>query len=377
MKVVMTGGGTAGHVNPALGIASIIKRNIPGAEIEFIGTKDRLEATLVPKAGYPIHFIEVYGLRRSLSPKNIKTAWKTLTSVIASKKLLKKIKPDLVIGTGGYVCFPVCYAASKLGIPMALHEANAEPGFAVKMLKNRADIVFVNFAEAGKFLNGAKCKVIHSGMPIDHGFTSIDRNDARQSVKLTDCEKYSILSFGGSLGAAHINNAVLDFMQNYLTKHPKIGFTHAAGGRGYPEMKKRFEELGLDKYPNISLKEYIYDMPTRMVAADLVICRSGAATLSELCAVGAPSVLVPSPNVTNDQQYKNAKVLEDRGAALVIRDAELDGERLTSAVDSLLSDAEKLDRMRASALEMAVRDTDKTIYDGLCSILKKNNGRKK
>lgn len=377
MKVVMTGGGTAGHVNPALGIASIIKRNIPGAEIEFIGTKDRLEATLVPKAGYPIHFIEVYGLRRSLSPKNIKTAWKTLTSVIASKKLLKKIKPDLVVGTGGYVCFPVCYAASKLGIPMALHEANAEPGFAVKMLKNRADIVFVNFAEAGKFLNGAKCKVIHSGMPIDHGFTSIDRNDARQSVKLTDCEKYSILSFGGSLGAAHINNAVLDFMQNYLTKHPKIGFTHAAGGRGYPEMKKRFEELGLDKYPNISLKEYIYDMPTRMVAADLVICRSGAATLSELCAVGAPSVLVPSPNVTNDQQYKNAKVLEDRGAALVIRDAELDGERLTSAVDSLLSDAEKLDRMRASALEMAVRDTDKTIYDGLCSILKKNNGRKK
>lgn len=377
MKVVMTGGGTAGHVNPALGIASIIKRNIPGAEIEFIGTKDRLEATLVPKAGYPIHFIEVYGLRRSLSPKNIKTAWKTLTSVIASKKLLKKIKPDLVVGTGGYVCFPVCYAASKLGIPMALHEANAEPGFAVKMLKNRADIVFVNFAEAGKFLNGAKCKVIHSGMPIDHGFTSIDRNDARQSVKLTDCEKYSILSFGGSLGAAHINNAVLDFMQNYLTKHPEIGFTHAAGGRGYPEMKKRFEELGLDKYPNISLKEYIYDMPTRMVAADLVICRSGAATLSELCAVGAPSVLVPSPNVTNDQQYKNAKVLEDRGAALVIRDAELDGERLTSAVDSLLSDAEKLDRMRASALEMAVRDTDKTIYDGLCSILKKNNGRKK
>lgn len=373
----MTGGGTAGHVNPALGIASIIKRNVPDVEIEFVGTKDRLEATLVPKAGYPIHFIEVYGLRRSLSPKNIKTAWKTLTSVIACKKLLRQIKPDLVVGTGGYVCFPVCYAASKLGIPMALHEANAEPGFAVKMLKNRADIVFVNFEEAGSFLADTKCRVVHAGMPIDHGFTSIDREDARRNVKLTDNEKFSILSFGGSLGAAHINDAVLDFMRNYLTKHPEIGFTHAAGGKGYPEMRRRFEEFGLDKYPNISLVEYIYDMPIRMVASDLVICRSGAATLSELCAAGTPSILVPSPNVTNDQQYKNAKVLEDRGAAVVIRDAELDGEHLASAVENLLSDTEKLGRMRASALEMAVHDTDKTIYDGLCSIMKENNGHKK
>lgn len=370
MKVVMTGGGTAGHVNPALGIASIIKEKYPDALIEFIGTKDRLEAKLVPKAGYPIHFIEVYGLRRSLSLQNIKTAWKTVTSVAASKKLLKKIKPDLVVGTGGYVCFPVCYAASKLGIPVALHEANAEPGFAVKMLKNRADLVFVNFEDAGSFLVGGKCRVVHSGMPIDHGFSTIDREMAKDTVKLTPDERFSLLSFGGSLGAAKINESVLGFMKSYLTKHPEIGFTHAAGSKAYPEMKKKFEELGLDKYKNISLVEYIYDMPMRMVAADLVICRSGASTLSELCAVGAPSVLIPSPNVTNDQQYKNAKLLEDKGAAVIIRDAELDAISLEKTVDGLLSDRSHLDKMREAAYDFAVRDTDKTILDGLLSIVK-------
>lgn len=373
MKVVMTGGGTAGHVNPALGIASIIKEKFPDVTIEFIGTKDRLEAKLVPKAGYPIHFIEVYGLRRSLSLQNIKTAWKTITSVAASKKLLKKIKPDLVVGTGGYVCFPVCYAASKLGIPVALHEANAEPGFAVKMLKNRADLVFVNFEDAGNFLKDGKCRVVHSGMPIDHGFSTIDRASAKDAVKLTQDEKFSLLSFGGSLGAAKINESVLGFMQSYLTKHPEIGFTHAAGAKAYPEMKKKFEELGLDKYKNISLVEYIYDMPMRMVAADLVICRSGASTLSELCAVGAPSVLIPSPNVTNDQQYKNAKLLEDRGAAVIIRDADLDAAGLEMTVDRLLSDGSRLDNMRQAAYDFAVQDTGKTILDGLLSIMKESN----
>ncbi len=370
MKVVMTGGGTAGHVNPALSIASILKRNVPDCEIEFIGTKDRLESTLVPKAGYPIHFIEIYGLKRSLSLQNLKTARKTVTAVLECKKLLKQIKPDLVVGTGGYVCFPVCYAASRLHIPVALHEANAEPGFAVKMLKNHSDLIFVNFEAAGQFLNGSRAKIIHSGMPIDYGFKNVETEKAKSETRLTESEKYSILSFGGSLGAAHINNAVLDLMKNYISKHPEISLTHATGGKAYPEMKKAFDELGLDKCPNISLVEYIYDMPVRMAAADIVICRSGASTLSELAALSKPSILIPSPNVTNNQQYKNAKLLADKGAAVIIEDSELTADVLEDKLSEILSDENKLESMRKSASEFDVGDTDGIILNGLLSIVK-------
>ena len=370
MKVVMACGGTAGHINPALSIASILKKNIGNCEIEFVGTKDRLESTLVPKAGYPIHFIEIYGLKRSLSLKNIKTAWKTITSVAACKKLLRQIKPDLVVGIGGYVCFPVCYAAASLHIPVALHEANAEPGFAVKMLKNRADLIFVNFEDAGKFLKSSKCRVIHSGMPIDCRFDGIDRRSAREKVRLSDAEKISVLSFGGSLGAAHINNAILGFMKSYMPDHPDVSLTHASGGKSYAEMKKLFDEAGLGKYPNISLVDYIYDMPVRMVAADLVICRSGASTLSELAATSKPSILIPSPNVTNNQQYKNAKLLADMGAAVLIDDDKLTPDLLAEAVDGLISDRDKLTGMQTAAGRFAVKDTESIIFENLMSIVK-------
>ncbi len=362
MKVVMTGGGTAGHVNPALSIAGIIKKYEPDSQIEFIGTKKGLEYKLVPRNGYKLHRILVLGLKRSLHPQNIAAAVFACTSYIKSRALLAKIKPDIVIGTGGYVTWPVASAAASLGIPCALHEANAVPGFAVKMLKDKADVVFVNFKETGKYLGSEKAQVIHTGMPINSLFRTMTRDEARKKLGVEGKYKYTILSFGGSLGAAHLNEAVVEFMDRYVSKHPEICHIHSAGSRNNEGAFKAFKEKGLEKYPNCKLVEYIYDMPEQMLASDIVICRSGASTLAELASIGKPSVLVPSPHVTNDQQYKNAKLLADKGAAVVMRDNELTAERLESEISDLFSNPEKLKAMGKNVRAFAVDDGDEIIY---------------
>lgn len=370
MKVVMTGGGTAGHVNPALSIAQIIENGCPNSQIRFIGTQRGLESKLVPKAGYPLYEIDVQGLRRSLSPENIKVLWKAYTSYLQCKKMLKEDRPDLVVGTGGYVSWPVCRAATALGIPTALHEANAEPGFAVKMLKGKADLIFVNFADTARFLDGSRTKVEHVGMPIHRDFTRIDREEARRALDPEGKWKYILLSFGGSLGAAHLNDAMLDFMTTYMKAHPEVLLIHSSGSRGYAAMKEKFEAAGLADCENIRLTEYIYDMPKQMVAADVVICRSGASTLSELTAIHKASILIPSPNVTNNQQYKNAALLADQGAARLIADADLTEDALTNQVESLLGDPEALRRMEEAAAAFAVTDTEEKILKSLRALAK-------
>lgn len=365
MKIFLTGGGTAGHVNPALAIAQIILNDQPDCEIAFVGTKRGLEGKLVPKAGFPFHAIEVEGLKRSLSPKNIAVLYKAWTSYRDCKKLLKRERPDAVIGTGGYVCWPVCRAAAALKIPTFLHESNAEPGFAVKMLKNAADVVWINFEDTRRYLSSAKAEVMQVGMPINSGFGNLTAEAARKSVDPEGKYKRIVLSFGGSLGAKKLNEAMLGFMSGYANKHPEILVIHAAGARNYPEMKEAFDKAGLSSCENIRLSEYIYDMPTQMLAADLVICRSGASTLSELAAISKASILIPSPNVTNNQQYKNAALLADRGGALLIEDAKLTAELLTAEADKLLSDQAALEKMQVEAGKFAVHDTEEKILDTL------------
>lgn len=363
MKVVMTGGGTAGHVNPALSIAQIIKEKEEGSHIEFVGTKDRLEAKLVPKAGYKLNTIEVYGLRRSLSPQNIKTVFKAYTSYRKCRKLLSDISPDVVIGTGGYVSWPVCRAAVSLGIPTALHEANAEPGFAVKMLNSKADVIFVNFKETERSLpDKKKTKKLHVGMPIDKLFYELDGAEERKKILPPEYDRM-VLSFGGSLGAEKLNRTLIEMYKMYAAEHPNVYFVHATGGRAYEGFMKEFTEAGLDRYKNIRIYEYIYDMPHQMAACDIVISRSGASTMSELASLGKPAILVPSPNVTNDQQYRNAKIFAEGNAALLIKDGELSGKTLSEALDSLLSSPKKLGEMAKSCREFAVRDTSERIYN--------------
>lgn len=367
MRVLMTGGGTGGHVNPAIAIADTIKEHIPSAEIAFVGTKRGIENKLVPAAGYKLYHVDVRGFRRSLSLANIRAAFLAAVSPIVAKKLVKEFKPDVVIGTGGYVSWPLLVAASKLGVPSAVHESNAVPGLAVRRLVPYVDKIFVNFAVTGETL-GAPEKTMHVGSPLRTDFGTVTRREAREKLGLPDSCRQYVVSFGGSLGAERVNSAVLDLMRDYLSKHPDIYCTHACGASGYEETRRKFEEAGLDKAANLELVEYIYDMPLRMAAADMVISRSGAITLSELAAAQKAAVLIPSPNVTDNQQYRNAKVFADAGGAVLIEEKDLTTERICSEVSAVLENPARMHRLEKNISAFAVPDSNERIYWEIISL---------
>lgn len=375
MRVLITGGGTGGHVNPALAIANTIKQNDPDAEIAYVGTKKGIENKLVPKAGYPIYYVEVRGIKRSLSPSNIKAAYLALTSPIKAKKIIKAFAPDIVVGTGGYVSWPVVKAASQMGIPTALHESNAIAGVAVKMLQNCVDRIYLNFEKTGESLKCDKSKLMKVGNPILGGFSSLSREEARKKLGIDDKYKYIILSYAGSMGAEKVNDAVLCLMREFTAKHPEVYHIHATGSIELALCTSQFKEMGLDKCKNIELCEYIYDMPVKMAAADITINRAGAMTISELAATGKSSIFIPSPNVAENHQYKNAKVLSDAGAASLFEEKELAGgaKPLIEEVERLLSP--EGERIRAEMSEkirqFAVHDSNKLIYSDLCALAKK------
>ncbi|MCQ2431746.1 MAG: undecaprenyldiphospho-muramoylpentapeptide beta-N-acetylglucosaminyltransferase [Clostridia bacterium] len=362
MRVLMTGGGTGGHVNPAIAIADTIRAKEPDSEIAFVGTSHGIENKLVPQAGYPLHHIEIRGLRRSLSPQNIKTAFMVLTSVSKAKKLIKEFKPDIVIGTGGYACYPALKAASLLGIPTALHESNAIPGVAVRMLQGAVDRIFINFEESRASLKYPE-RAIRVGNPLRMTPGDISYEDAREELGIAHHHRSYLPSCGGSTGAEQVNFAMLDLMKGYISKHPDILHVHATGAVEYEATKKMFEEAGLDKYPNIKLLEYIYDMPKQMAAADVVIARAGSMTLSELALDGKACILIPSPNVTANHQYKNAKVLADRGAAVLIEEKQITPEIMENAVSGLLDDTERRSAMQNAIRSLAVTDAKERIYE--------------
>ncbi|MBQ7821483.1 MAG: UDP-N-acetylglucosamine--N-acetylmuramyl-(pentapeptide) pyrophosphoryl-undecaprenol N-acetylglucosamine transferase, partial [Clostridia bacterium] len=306
MRVIVTGGGTSGHVNPALAIANTIKKNIPGSEIIFVGTNRGIENKLVPKAGYKLYHVDVRGIKRSLSLSNLKSLYLAVTSPIKAKKLIRQFKPDVVIGTGGYVCWPVMKAAADMNIPTALHESNSIPGVAIKMLAKHVDRIFVNFeATKNKFPEDYRDKIVRVGNPLRPEFLTLDYNSARDTLGINGKYEKFILSCGGSMGAEKINEAVIALMRDYTSKHPEILHLHATGSIEYEQTMKMYRENGLDKHSNIKVVEYIYDMPEQMAAADLVINRAGAMTLSELAILKKRALLIPSPNVTDNHQYKN------------------------------------------------------------------------
>ena len=378
MRVLITGGGTGGHVNPALAIANTIKQNDPDAVIAYVGTKRGIENKLVPKAGYPMYYVDVKGIKRSLSPSNIKAAYLALTSPIKAKKIIREFKPDIVVGTGGYVSWPVVKAASQMGIPTALHESNAIAGVAVKMLQKSVDRIYLNFEKTGESLSCDRAKLMKVGNPILGGFSSMTREEARKKLGIPDKYKYVILSYAGSMGAEKVNDAVLCLMREFTAKHPEVYHIHATGSIELELCTSQFKEMGLDKCENIELCEYIYDMPVRMAAADITINRAGAMTISELAATGKCSIFIPSPNVAENHQYKNAKVLSDAGAAALFEEKDLvDGAKpLIEEVEKLLSD--EGDELRAERSEkirqFAVSDANKLIYNDLVKLAQ--SGRK-
>lgn len=369
MNIVITGGGTGGHVNPGIAVADTIKRHHPDCEISFVGTSRGIENKLVPRAGYPLYHVEITGLRRSLSLSNLKTLYLTVTSVGKAKKLLKRIRADAVFATGGYVCFPVALAAHKMGIPVFLHESNAVPGVAIRMLEKYADAVFVNFEDCKKHLKFPD-KAIRVGNPMLSVEQLPDTAAEARALGYGDKYKRILLSFGGSMGAEKVNFAVLDLMRDYVSKHPEILHIHATGAIEYEIAKKQFEEYGLDKRDNIMLLEYIYDMPKKMAAADLIICRAGSMTLSEIALMSKPSILIPSPNVTNNHQFKNADVLRRAGAAELIEECDLESGTLTEKVKKLFDEPCLLSKMSQKIADFATADANEQIYNRIIKIIK-------
>ena len=370
MRVIMTGGGTGGHVNPAIAIANTIKRNDPDSEILFVGTARGIENKLTAAEGYPIRHVEIKGFKRSLSLSNIKAAYLAFVSPMRAKKIVKEFKPDIVIGTGGYVCWPVLVAASKMGIPTAVHESNAYPGVAVRKLQPYVDRIWLNFEESAKHLT-ASDKIKHVGNPLRTSFGSIGREAARKKLGIDVKYDFYILSYGGSMGAEKVNEACLELMRDLGKNRDDILHQHACGAIELEAALAMYKDFGLEGRENLMLSEYIYNMPLRMAAADIVISRAGAMTVSELAMMKKTSIMIPSPNVTNNHQYKNAKVIADMGGTVLLEEKELIGGRLKKEVEGLLADAERRKSMGEAISHFADLDANKLIYEEILRLIGK------
>lgn len=369
MRVLMTGGGTGGHVYPALAIASVIKKNNPKAEIAFVGTPTGIENKLVGNAGYKMYHVDVKGFRRSLSLKNFKALYLALVSPMKAKKIVKEFKPDIVIGTGGYVSWPILVAASKLGVPCAVHESNAVPGMTVRKLAPYVDRIYINYEESKNMLTH-KEKVLRVGCPLRLDFEAIDKSTARKELGISEDSKM-ILSFGGSLGAEQVNFAMLDFMEDYVKDHPDVLHVHATGSIEWEIATDIFNKKGLDKCENIRFLEYINDMPLQMAAADVVVCRSGANAVSELALLKKAAIFIPSPNVTDNQQFKNANAIAQKGGALLIEEKDITREKIKDMISSVLENAEKQKSLGENIYDFAVPDANKKIYEDICKLIAK------
>lgn len=350
MRVLIAAGGTAGHINPALAIAGALKAAVPDAEIHFAGRREGMEYGLVTKAGYAFHHIEINGFQRKLSVQNVgrnlTALWHLALSGPRTRAILREVAPDLVVGCGGYVSGPVVRAAAKKGIPTAIHEQNAYPGVTNKLLAKDVDVVLAASAAAVEKL-GAPDKTFVVGNPVRPELLTQDRAAAR--ARLQAGERTVLLSFGGSLGARRINEVVAALCAWEQRTNRNILHLHATGSRGVQLFKELAASEGFAPGDGLVVKEYIENMPQLLAAADLVIARSGALTLAELEVMGRASILIPSPNVAENHQYHNAMELQRAGAAVVIEEKDLSGERLIETVQALLSAPGRLQEMGANA----------------------------
>lgn len=371
MKILLAGGGTAGHINPALAIAGYIREKDPDAEFLFIGNRDGMEQKLVKKAGFPIKSIVISGFKRNFKPQsivhNVKTVSRAFTASQKAKKIIKEFAPDICIGTGGYVSGPVVRTAVQLGIPAIIHEQNAFPGVTTKMLSKKVNKVMLAVEDAKKHLDTCVDFVV-TGNPIREEILRVDKDEARKALGLDD--RPVILSFGGSLGARCINESVAGLVAR-SAKEGNYQHIHAYGQQGtwFPQFVKE-KGVEIKDHDNLDIRQYIDDMPLCLAACDLVVSRAGAITLSEIQAKGKPAVLIPSPYVAENHQFHNAMALVNKNAACVIEEKDLTVEKLIEAVDSMVSDRELLSKYSENAKSMAITDASERIYSIVKDILK-------
>lgn len=363
MNVIIAAAGTGGHINPGIAIANKIKDMEKDSKILFIGTNRGLENDLVPRAGYELKTINAYGIERKLTLENLKYLYNTLLSIKEAKKIIKEFKPDVVIGTGGYICMPVIIAANKMKIPTLLHESNAFPGVSVKLLSKKVNAVLVGFEDAAKRLPKSR-KTVVTGNPSKikkKNYSEEQKNKIIANMGLKP-NKPIVLVFGGSQGAQSINKSFINIIQQHKNENYQIMW--AAGPLQYDEIKAELDDASIDinNIENVKIVPYIYDMEEAINVVDLVVCRSGAMTITEVAIAGKPAIFIPFPYATENHQEYNAKVLEKVGAAKIILDKELNADRLNTEIKSIVCNKNTLREMSRNASKCAINDAINKIY---------------
>lgn len=373
MNVIFTCGGTGGHINPAIAVANVIRERHPYCNILFIGAKGHMEENLVPKAGFELKCLDIAGLVRGKSfgaiKKNVKTVANTVKAVGQCKKIIREFQPDVILGTGGYACFPALMAGTMLKVPTCVHESNAIPGLTTRMLADRVDRVLVCFEESAKrYKHPDRIETV--GMPVRREFIYTEKAQARKELGLSDGPV--VLSAFGSLGARAMNEAVCGVLKLEKEEGYPFYHIHATGKFGWEWMPEKVRNLGVDiDNENIDMREYVYNMPTVMAAADVVISRAGASSCNEIAASGTPAILIPSPNVTDNHQEKNARVLSDNGGAVLLLEKDCTAQRLYAEIASLLSDAQRRANMSKALRGLVVLDSAERISDILEELARK------
>lgn len=374
MRVLIACGGTGGHINPGLAIADIIKSKYPDAEFLFAGTPKGMESKLVPKAGYRLETIKVAGFQRKISFENIGRNAKAVaylaTSGKRAKEIIRNFKPDIAIGTGGYAAGPVIRKAAKMGIPTAIHEQNAYPGVTNKLLSKEVDFVMLTVIEALDFMDKSKFEYAVTGLPVRSNINTMSKAEARKKLGMDD--SFTILSFGGSLGAGCINDTMTETIKWHTKNNLRINHIHGYGGMGKDSFPQAMKEAGISLKSNrLRITEYINDMDVCLAAADLVICRSGASTLAELEAAGKASILIPSPIVAGNHQYHNAMVLGKAGAAVVIEQKDVTNDKIVAEIENLYNSPDKVEIMSECAARLHLSDTNSRILVVIDKLLSK------
>lgn len=371
MKVLIAAAGTGGHINPGIAIANKIKKENKNARIIFIGTTRGLENDLVPRAGYELKTIEAYGIQRKFTKENISNMIKTLRGFKEAKKIVKEINPDIVIGTGGYICGPTILAAKKYKIPTILHESNAFPGVSVKLLSSKVDSVLLGFEDAKTRLKKAK-NIVVTGTPtkVNKVNLSLSQKQAlKETLKISN-NLPIVLIFGGSQGAKSINNTLIDIIKEKANKNYQIIW--AVGTKQYDIIKEELKQLNIniDNIENTRILPYIYNMEEVMNLADVIVSRSGAMTITEIAKTGKPAIFIPFPFATENHQEYNARVLEKVGAAKIILDKDLNKNILSNQIDELIKDSNLLKTMGENAEKVAVQNVEEKIYEEIKKVCK-------
>jgi len=355
LRAIIAGGGTAGHINPAISIARQIKCMCAGSEILFIGTKRGLEAALVPESGFNIDFIRVRGFKRKLSLETLATIKELIAGFLQARRAIKKFRPDIVIGTGGYVCGPVLFAAAMMKIPTLIHEQNAFPGITNRILSRFVDAVAVSFKESEAYFRNAE-RLIRSGNPVRPEIIKAKRHASRQKLGYSE-GKPLVVVVGGSLGAEKINDTVVKMILKYYTGHD-FYLLFATGKARYGKIMAQLEGIS---HASLKVVPYINDAADVYSSADLMVCRAGAITCSELAVLGVPSIMIPSPNVVENHQEYNARAFEKHGASVVVLEKDLDEKLLYNKIIELVYDKPRLDLMSKNAKKIGVADAAEKI----------------